>query len=197
MDMRTAKIQRNTTETQINLQIELDGKGEYNVSTGAPFLDHMLELFARHGRFDLDLICKGDTEIDAHHTTEDIGIALGQAFADGLGNKAGIKRYGSFLLPMDEALIQVALDFSGRAHLSYGLELPSQRCGSFDTELTQEFFEGFVRSAGLTLHIRQLAGTNTHHIIEGAFKAFGRALAAAVEIDEKYKDEIPSTKGLL
>lgn len=195
--MRTAEIARNTTETRISLRLELDGTGKYDIRTGVGFLDHMLELFTRHGRFDLTVRCEGDTHVDAHHTTEDVGIALGQAFAQALGSKAGITRYGSFLLPMDEALIQVALDISGRSHLSYGLQPPTARVGDFDTELVEEFFAGFARSLGLTLHLRQLAGTNTHHIIEGAFKGFGRALGQAVAIEEKYRDEIPSTKGVL
>lgn len=195
--MRNAVMTRNTTETKISLQLELDGSGQYDIQTGVGFLDHMLELFARHGRFDLTLRCEGDLHVDGHHTVEDAGIALGQAFAQALGDKAGITRYGSFLLPMDEALIQVALDLSGRAHLSYGLALPAPRVGEFDTELVQEFFEGTTRAMGMTLHLRQLAGSNTHHIIEGAFKGFGRALAGAVAVDPKAAGEIPSTKGLL
>lgn len=195
--MRSCEMTRNTTETQISLTLQLDGSGRYDIATGVGFLDHMLELFTRHGRFDLSLRCHGDTHVDAHHTVEDCGIALGSAFAQALGNKAGIVRYGDFLLPMDEALVQVALDISGRAHLSWGLLLPAARVGDFDTELAQEFFEGFCRSLGLTLHMRQLAGSNTHHIIEGAFKGFGRALAKATAIDPRFADEIPSTKGVL
>lgn len=194
---RTAKITRNTTETQITLELTLDGAGKYDVKTGVGFLDHMLELFTRHGRFDLMVRCTGDTHVDGHHTVEDVGIALGAAFADALGNKAGITRYGSFLLPMDEALIQVALDISGRAHLSYGLTPPTQRVGDFDTELAREFFEGFARALSATIHLRQLAGENSHHIIEGAFKGFGRAMAQAVGYDERTQGEIPSTKGIL
>ena len=195
--MRTASIQRNTAETDITLTINLDGRGESNIQSGVGFLDHMLTLFARHGRFDLTLVCKGDTDVDDHHSTEDIGIALGQAFTQALGNKKGIVRYGSMLLPMDEALLLVAIDLSGRAFLGYDLELPRAKVGTFDTELVEEFFLGFVRNCPASLHVRQLAGSNTHHIIEGAFKAFGRAMKAAVKIDADYADEIPSTKGVL
>ena len=195
--MRTASIQRTTAETDITLTINLDGRGESNIQSGVGFLDHMLTLFARHGRFDLTLICKGDTDVDDHHSTEDIGIALGQAFTQALGNKKGIVRYGSMLLPMDEALLLVAIDLSGRAFLGYDLELPRAKVGTFDTELVEEFFLGFVRNCPASLHVRQLAGSNTHHIIEGAFKAFGRAMKAAVKIDADYADEIPSTKGVL
>ena len=195
--MRTASIQRTTAETDITLTINLDGRGESNIQSGVGFLDHMLTLFARHGRFDLTLICKGDTDVDDHHSTEDIGIALGQAFTQALGNKNGIVRYGSMLLPMDEALLLVAIDLSGRAFLGYDLELPRAKVGTFDTELVEEFFLGFVRNCPASLHVRQLAGSNTHHIIEGAFKAFGRAMKAAVKIDADYADEIPSTKGVL
>ncbi len=195
--MRTASIQRTTAETDITLTINLDGRGESNIQSGVGFLDHMLTLFARHGRFDLTLVCKGDTDVDDHHSTEDIGIALGQAFTQALGNKKGIVRYGSMLLPMDEALLLVAIDLSGRAFLGFDLELPRAKVGTFDTELVEEFFLGFVRNCPASLHVRQLAGSNTHHIIEGAFKAFGRAMKAAVKIDADYADEIPSTKGVL
>ena len=195
--MRTAEITRNTTETRISLQLNLDGSGKYDIETGAGFLNHMLELFTRHGRFDLTLRCEGDMHVDAHHTAEDVGISLGAAFAAALHDKAGITRYGSFLLPMDEALVLVALDISGRAELTYSLNLPVSRVGEFDTELVQEFFAAFARSLGLTLHLNQLAGSNTHHIIEAAFKGFGRALSAAVAIDERLGGEIPSTKGIL
>ena len=157
----------------------------------------MLTLFARHGRFDMSVSCKGDRYVDFHHTVEDIGIVLGDAFRKALGDMRGIVRYGSMILPMDEALIMTAADISGRPHLSYGLEIPAQKVGDFDTELTEEFFLGFVRHAGMTLHIKQLAGTNSHHIIEGAFKSAARSLAAAVKIEEAYKNEIPSTKGVL
>lgn len=195
--MRTATIERRTNETNIRLSLNLDGRGESTVSTGSGFLDHMLTLFAKHGRFDLEVNCVGDTEVDFHHTTEDIGIALGDAFKEALGNKAGITRYGDFLLPMDEALILTAVDLSGRAHLSYELEIPAQKVGEFDTELCEEFFLGFVRRGELTLHIKQLSGKNSHHIIEGAFKSVARSLSKAVKIEEDFRDEIPSTKGVL
>lgn len=195
--MRTANISRKTAETDIQLTLDLDGGGKSAIDTGCGFLDHMLTLFARHGRFDLTVKCDGDTNVDYHHTTEDIGIVLGQAFAEALGDKRGIRRYGSMLLPMDEALILCALDLSGRAHLEYALEIPTEKVGDFDTELTKEFFYAFVRTSASTLHLRQLSGENSHHIIEGAFKAFGRAMKDAVAIDEAYRDEIPSTKGML
>ncbi len=195
--MRKAEIARKTNETDIKLTLELDGTGKSEISTGCGFLDHMLILFARHGRFDMSVSCKGDTYVDYHHTVEDIGIVLGDAFRKALGDMRGIVRYGSMILPMDEALIMTAADISGRPHLSYGLEIPAQKVGDFDTELTEEFFLGFVRHAGMTLHIKQLAGTNSHHIIEGAFKSAARSLAAAVKIEEAYKNEIPSTKGVL
>lgn len=195
--MRTAELGRTTAETDIALSLDLDGSGKSAAETGCGFLDHMLTLFARHGRFDLTVKCDGDTYVDYHHTTEDIGIVLGQAFAQALGDKRGIRRYGSTLLPMDEALILCALDLSGRAYLGYELDIPTEKVGDFDTELAKEFFWGFVRSAACTLHLRQMAGENAHHIIEGAFKAFGRALREAVSVEEAYRDEIPSTKGLL
>lgn len=195
--MRNAEIARKTNETDIKLTLELDGVGNSEISTGCGFLDHMLTLFARHGRFDMSVSCKGDTYVDFHHTVEDIGIVLGDAFKTALGDMRGIVRYGSMILPMDEALIMTAVDISGRPHLSYGLDIPAQKVGDFDTELTEEFFLGFVRHAGMTLHIKQLAGTNSHHIIEGAFKSAARSLAAAVKIEEAYKNEIPSTKGVL
>lgn len=195
--MRTAEIRRQTAETDIVLTLDLDGSGRSEVDTGVGFLDHMLTLFARHGRMDLSVNVRGDNYVDDHHTVEDTGIALGQAFAEALGDKRGIYRYGSCTLPMDEALIMTAVDLSGRAHLSYGLEIPTEKVGSFDTELTEEFWLGFVRNAGATLHIRQLAGTNSHHIIEGAFKSAARSLRQAVAIEKEYADEIPSTKGLL
>lgn len=195
--MRTAEIKRKTAETDICLSIDLDGSGVSTVDTGCGFLNHMLTLFAKHGRFDLNVICKGDIDVDDHHTVEDIGIALGDAFAQALGEKRGIVRYGDIMLPMDEALILAAVDISGRPCLCYGLEIPTEKVGSFDTELTEEFYQGFTRRAGLTLHIRQLAGTNSHHIIEGSFKAVARVLRAAVAIDAAYADEIPSTKGVL
>lgn len=195
--MRCAEISRKTAETNITLKLNLDGTGKSQVVTGCGFLDHMLTLFASHGRFDLDVQCTGDTQVDYHHTVEDIGIALGQAFADALGDKRGIVRYGDIVLPMDEALILTAVDFSGRDYLGYGLEIPAQKVGSFDTELCEEFWYGFVRKAECSLHIRQLAGTNSHHIIEGAFKAAARTLRKAVAIDPAFADEIPSTKGVL
>ena len=195
--MRKAEIARKTNETDIKLTLELDGTGKSEISTGCGFLDHMLTLFARHGRFDMSVSCKGDRYVDFHHTVEDIGIVLGDAFRKALGDMRGIVRYGSMILPMDEALIMTAVDISGRPHLSYGLDIPAQKVGDFDTELTEEFFLGFVRHAGVTLHIKQLAGTNSHHIIEGAFKSAARSLAAAVKIEEAYKNEIPSTKGVL
>lgn len=195
--MRTATINRKTAETDIQLTLNLDGTGNNNIDTGVGFLNHMLTLFAKHGRFDLDVTCKGDVDVDFHHTTEDIGIALGEAFAEALGEKKGIVRYGSTILPMDETLILSAADLSGRSYLAYGLDIPTEKVGDFDTELVEEFFLGFTRKAELNLHIKQLAGTNSHHIIEGTFKSVARTLKAAVAIDEDYKDEIPSTKGVL
>ena len=195
--MRTAEINRKTNETDIKLSLNLDGTGKSEIDTGCGFLDHMLTLFARHGGFDLTVSCKGDTYVDYHHTVEDIGIALGDAFKSALGDMRGITRYGSFILPMDEALIMTAVDISGRSHLSYDLTIPAQKVGDFDTELTEEFYLGFVRHAAVTLHIKELSGTNSHHIIEGAFKSVARSLAAAVKIDENRKNEIPSTKGVL
>jgi imidazoleglycerol-phosphate dehydratase len=195
--MRTAQIKRKTAETDICLSLNLDGSGVSNIDTGCGFLNHMLTLFAKHGRFDLNVTCKGDIDVDDHHTVEDIGIALGDAFAQALGEKRGIIRYGDIVLPMDEALILCAVDISGRSYLGYDLQIPTEKVGTFDTELTEEFYQGFTRRAGLTLHIRQLAGTNSHHIIEGSFKAVARVLRAAVAIDAAYADEIPSTKGVL
>lgn len=195
--MRESFIQRKTAETDITLRLELDGTGAGTIDTGVGFLDHMLTLFARHGGFDLDVQCDGDTDVDDHHSVEDIGICLGKAFSQALGDKKGITRYGSFLLPMDEALVLVAVDISGRDTLRYGLDIPTQKVGAFDAELVQEFLLAFVRSAGLTLHIRQLDGVNSHHIIEAAFKGLGRALAQAVAMDPKRADQIPSTKGVL
>ena len=195
--MRTAAINRNTAETAISLALNLDGCGKSAIATGCGFLDHMLTLFARHGRFDLDLTCKGDTWVDDHHTAEDAGIALGQAFKVALGDKRGIRRYGDCCLPMDEALILTAVDLSGRGYLGYDLQIPTQKVGTFDTELVEEFWLGFIRNAECTLHIRKLAGTNSHHIIEGAFKSAGRSLRQAVAIDPDFANEIPSTKGVL
>ena len=195
--MRNAEIIRNTAETKINLTLNLDGTGKSEIATGVGFLDHMLTLFAKHGRFDLRVSCAGDTWVDDHHTVEDVGIALGQAFKSALGDKRGITRYGSQILPMDEALILTAVDLSGRGYLGYDLQIPTQKVGTFDTELVEEFWLGFVRNAECTLHIRQMAGTNSHHIIEGAFKSAGRSLRAAVAIEAAFSDEIPSTKGVL
>lgn len=195
--MRNAEITRKTAETDIALRLCLDGTGTADIRTGVGFLDHMLTLFARHGRFDLSVICVGDTYVDDHHSTEDIGIALGEAFREAVGDKRGVNRYGSMLLPMDEALVLCAVDLSGRSTLRYDLTLPAQKVGTFDTELTQEFFLAFTRSAGVTLHLRQLDGSNTHHIIEAAFKGFGRALRQAAAIDPAAAGEIPSTKGTL
>ena len=195
--MRKAEIKRDTAETKISLKLDLDGRGNSKVSTGVGFLDHMLTLFAKHGHFDLEISCIGDTQVDDHHSTEDIGICLGKAFANALGDKAGKYRYGDITLPMDEALILAAVDISGRSYLGYALEIPTEKVGSFDTELVEEFWTAFTSNAGLDLHLRQLAGKNSHHIIEGAFKAAGRALRKAVAIDPDFADEMPSTKGVL
>ena len=195
--MRIAKIDRKTAETDISLSLNLDGTGVCQVDTGCGFMTHILTLFAHHAGFDLEVTCKGATDVDFHHSAEDIGIVLGDALAQALGDKKGIARYGSFILPMDEALIMTAIDISGRGHLSYGLEIPAARVGQFDTELVQEFFISLTRRAGITLHIRQLAGFNTHHIIEGAFKSAARSLRQAVSIDAAAAGEIPSTKGVL
>ncbi len=195
--MRQATINRKTAETDISLKLNIDGKGVSKIDSGCGFLDHMLTLFARHARFDLELSCKGDVEVDFHHTAEDIGIALGEAFMVAIGDKKGIVRYGNFLLPMDESLVLCAVDISGRSHLEYSLDMRAKRVGSFDTELVEEFFEAFTRNAKITLHITKLNGKNAHHIIEAAYKAVARALKEAVAIEIEYKDEIPSTKGVL
>ena len=195
--MRKGYVARKTAETDITLSLCLDGVGSSNVQTGCGFLDHMLTLFAKHARYDLVVDCKGDTNVDYHHTVEDVGICLGKALLDALGDKKGIARYGDKILPMDEALILCAVDISGRDYLGYALDIPSYRVGDFDTELCEEFFKAFTREAKLTLHIRQLAGTNSHHIMEGAFKCVARALSQATAIDEKFKDDVPSTKGSL
>lgn len=195
--MRTATICRKTAETDITLELNLDGRGAADIQSGCGFLDHMLTLFARHGRFDLTLRCQGDTQVDDHHTAEDIGIALGLAFAQALGEKRGVNRYGDTCLPMDEALILTAVDLSGRGYLGYDLQIPTEKVGTFDTELVEEFYLAFTRTAGITLHIRQLAGRNSHHIIEGAFKSVARSLKQAVAIDPAFSHEIPSTKGVL
>ncbi len=195
--MRQSEIIRKTAETDITLSLCLDGEGKGEIDTGCGFLDHMLTLFSRHGSFDLNVKCIGDTQVDYHHTAEDIAICLGDAFRKALGDMKGITRYGSFILPMDESLILTAVDISGRSFLGYDLSIPTEKVGDFDTELTREFFEAFVRHAGVTLHLKQLSGYNSHHIIEGTFKSFARTMKQAVAIDEKNKDKIPSTKGVL
>lgn len=195
--MRKAEINRKTAETDISLVLDLDGSGKSDVQSGCGFLDHMLTLFAKHGRFDLTLRCCGDTQVDDHHTVEDIGIALGTALRTALGEKRGIERYGSILLPMDETLVVCAVDLSGRAMLRYSLQPPTEKVGNFDTELGEEFFWAFARAGELTLHMKQLDGTNSHHILEAGFKALGRALRQAVRIDPELAGEIPSTKGTL
>ncbi len=195
--MRTAEINRTTAETNVCLRLELDGTGLSQIATGCGFLDHMLTLFARHGRFDLSVQCKGDTYVDDHHTVEDVGICLGDAFAQALGDKRGVTRYGSMLLPMDEALILTSVDLSGRGLLCFGLQIPAQKVGTFDTELAEEFFIALARRGDMTVHIRQLAGNNSHHIIEGAFKSLARSLREAVSVDPRFPREIPSTKGVL
>ena len=195
--MRSATIHRTTAETDIQLGLKLDGTGKANINTGCGFLDHMLTLFAKHGHFDLTVSCKGDTQVDYHHTTEDIGIVLGMAFAKALGDKKGVERYGDITLPMDEALILSAVDLSGRSYLGYDLSIPTAKVGDFDTELVEEFWLAFVRNASCTLHIRMLAGSNSHHIIEGAFKSVARSLRKAVSINRAFANEIPSTKGII
>ncbi len=193
--MRTSEITRKTAETDISLRLDLDGTGKSHIDTGCGFLNHMLTLFAAHGKFDLTVKCAGDTDVDDHHSVEDIGICLGSAFREALADKRGITRYGSFLLPMDEALILSAADISGRSCLCYELEIPTEKIGTFDTELVEEFFLAFTRSCPMSLHLRQLAGKNSHHIVEGAFKSVARSLKAAVSLDGS--DQIPSTKGVL
>ena len=195
--MRTAEINRKTAETDISLKINLDGTGVSQCRTGCGFLDHMLTLFSKHGRFDLNVTCVGDTYVDYHHTVEDIGICLGKAFAEALGDRKGIIRYGDTTLAMDESLILTAIDISGRGGCYYALEIPTEKVGDFDTELCQEFLIAFAQNAGLTLHVRQLAGSNSHHIIEGTFKSLARSLKKAVAIDKAFANEIPSTKGVL
>ena len=195
--MRTSEIKRKTAETDIYLSLNIDGSGKSDINTGVGFLDHMLTLFSRHGRFDLDISCKGDVDVDDHHSVEDIGICLGKAFSEAVGDMKGINRYGDIILPMDEALIMCAVDISGRSFLNYGLEIPTEKVGTFDTELTEEFLLALVRNFPISLHIKQLEGKNSHHIIEGTFKALGRVLDKATEIDRRYADEIPSTKGVL
>ncbi|MBQ7444374.1 MAG: imidazoleglycerol-phosphate dehydratase HisB [Clostridia bacterium] len=195
--MRKAEIKRKTAETDIDLTLDLDGSGKSVIDTGCGFLDHMLTLFASHGKFDLNVKCVGDTNVDYHHTTEDIGIALGTAFSRALGDKRGICRYGDTILNMDEAVIMTSVDFSGRMYLGYFAQLPTEKVGDFDTELAEEFWYGFVRNAGCSLHIRQLSGRNSHHIIEGMFKSVARSLREAVAVDGRFLNEIPSTKGVL
>ena len=195
--MRTAEINRKTAETDISLFLNLDGTGKGEIDTGCGFLNHMLTLFAKHGRLDLSVKCVGDTDVDDHHTVEDIGICLGDAFAKALGDMRGIVRYGSTVLPMDEALILSAVDISGRGKFVPDMKIPTEKVGTFDTELVFEFFEAFVRRANITLHVRELAGENSHHIIEGAFKSVARSLRTAVKIDPEAAEEIPSTKGVL
>ena len=195
--MRSAVLERKTSETQIKLFLDIDGSGISEISSGIGFMDHMLTLFAKHSGFNLEVSCTGDTYVDDHHSCEDIGIVLGSALREALGDKRGISRYGDIILPMDEALILCACDVSGRSCLVFDADFPTEKIGSFDTELVQEFFEAFTRSSGITLHIRKLSGANSHHIAEGIFKAFARCLAKACGIDEKRKDEIPSTKGVI
>jgi len=195
--MRCAEITRVTAETDIRLTLHLDGTGASSIATGCGFLDHMLTLFSRHGRFDLNVVCSGDTFVDDHHTVEDVGICLGDAFAKSLGEMRGINRFGNAILPMDEALILTAADISGRGMLCYELDIPTEKVGTFDTELVEEFLLAFVRRSGITLHVKQLAGRNSHHIIEGTFKSLARTLRSAVAIDPCFSEEIPSTKGVL
>ncbi|MBQ8204159.1 MAG: imidazoleglycerol-phosphate dehydratase HisB [Clostridia bacterium] len=195
--MRTATINRKTNETDISLTLNIDGKGESKIDSGCGFLDHMLTLFAKHGRFDIELTCKGDTYVDDHHTVEDIGISLGLAFKEALSDKKGIVRYGYMVLAMDEALILTAIDFSGRAYLGYDMDITAEKVGTFDTELVEEFWYGFVRNAECSLHIKEIDGINSHHIIEGAFKSAAHSIKDAVKIDPDYQDEVLSTKGVL
>ncbi|MBR4767769.1 MAG: imidazoleglycerol-phosphate dehydratase HisB [Lachnospiraceae bacterium] len=195
--MRTASIERKTLETEVNVTICLDGSGKSMIRTGVGFLDHMLTLFASHSRFDMTVFCKGDTDVDDHHSVEDIGIALGMAVKKALGNKRGIRRYGDQILSMDEALILSSIDFSGRPFLNCDLKIPTEKVGTFDTELVEEFWLGFVRNAECALHLRTLSGKNSHHIIEGAFKSAARSIRQAVSVDERFSGEIPSTKGVL
>ncbi len=195
--MRKAEVSRKTGETDIRVSLILEGTGASVIDTGVGFLDHMLTLLARHGRFDLEVSCKGDTRVDDHHSVEDIGIALGKAFDQALADRKGVVRYGSTILPMDESLILSAVDLSGRGLLVYDLSIPAEKVGTFDTELTEEFFRAFAHNAGATLHVKQLSGKNSHHIIEGAFKSVARSLKAAVAVDPDFAEEIPSTKGVL
>jgi imidazoleglycerol-phosphate dehydratase len=195
--MRTSTIKRNTEETKIELTLNLDGKGESKIDTGCGFFDHMLTLFSKHSKIDLDVTCKGDVNVDYHHTVEDIGIVLGKALLEALGNKKGINRYADTILPMDESLILTAIDISGRSYLGFDVTFPSEKIGDFDTELVEEFFMALTRCAEITLHIKKMAGENSHHIAEGIFKSFARSLREAVALDENFKDQLPSTKGVL
>ncbi len=197
MSSRSAQVYRQTSETTVNVQVNLDGTGQHRIHTGIPFLDHMLVQLSTHGLLDLEIAAEGDLQIDDHHTNEDVGITLGQALHKALGDKRGINRFGNFIAPLDEALVQVVLDFSGRPHLSYGLDIPTQRIGSYDTQLVREFFQALVNHAQITLHIRQLAGINSHHIVEATFKAFARALSQAISLDPRRLGGIPSSKGAL
>lgn len=197
MNKRTAVIERKTAETDIRVGLDLNGKGECDINTGCGFLNHMLTLFAKHSRFDFSVVCKGDVEVDYHHSAEDVGISLGAAFKQALGDKRGIKRYGDKTIPMDEALVLCAVDISGRGHLEYNINIPNEKIGDFDSELVEEFFAAFAREAGVTLHFVMLSGKNSHHIAECSFKAFARALSQATAVEEKFKDDIPSTKGVL
>ena len=195
--MRTSKISRTTKETDITLSLSLDGTGKAEIDTGCGFLNHMLTLFAAHGRFDLSVKCKGDYDVDYHHTTEDVGICLGLAFREALGAKKGINRYGNMILPMDEALVMTAVDFSGRAFLGWEVEIPTQKVGDFDTELAEEFWRAFAGNSLCTLHFKQFAGKNSHHIIECAFKSAARSISQAIRVNPELGDEIPSTKGVI
>lgn len=195
--MRNYSIERKTNETDISLSLNIDGKGTANVNTGCGFLDHMLELFAHHSRFDLSVTCVGDTNVDYHHTTEDIAIALGKAVDNALADRKGITRYADICLPMDEALVLCAVDISGRPHLEYNVDIPTEKIGDFDSELVEEFFNGFTSNAKMTIHLTKLNGKNSHHIAEAVFKAFARCMRKAASLDEAFIDEIPSSKGVL
>ena len=194
---RSGEITRVTKETKVFVKIDIDGSGKCDVNTGIGFLDHMIQQLSSHGLFDIKVSANGDTHVDDHHTNEDVGIAIGQALSKALGDRIGIRRFGHFLAPLDEALIQVVVDCSGRPHLSFDLDIPSQKVGTYDTELVKEFFAAVSSNSGLTLHIRQIAGTNTHHIVEASFKSFARALRMATEIDPRRSSQIPSSKGVL
>jgi len=195
--MRKSEIIRKTNETDIMLKLNIDGAGKSVINTGIGFLDHMLELFAKHGKFDLEINCKGDTYVDFHHSVEDIAICLGTTFAEALGDACGITRYSDVTLPMDEALVLCAVDISGRSHLTFNVKLQDRSIGAMNAELVEEFLQAFIRKAGITVHLRMLDGKNVHHIIEACFKALARALRTAVRIDEEFENEIPSTKGII